>query len=118
MVGRLQLAGSGAYQALLVPDQAIVTDASRRLVYTVDAQGTVAAKAVELGPLVGELRVIRSGIAAGDRVVIGGVQRAQPGQKVQPQPGTIKPAPAGATTGSPSRAPQASAAELVAPAKN
>src|SRR5690606_10830198 len=90
MVGRLQLAGSEAYQAVLVPDTAIVTDASRRLVYTVDDEGTVVANAVKLGPLVGELRVIRSGIEAKDRVVIGGVQRARPGQKVQPQEGKIE----------------------------
>lgn len=118
MVGRLQLAGSSAYRALMVPDLAIVTDASRRLVYTVDAKGTVAAKAVELGPLIGELRVIRSGLTAQDRVVIGGVQRARPGQKVQPQNGTIKAAAATASPATAGRAPQASAAEIVAPAKN
>jgi RND family efflux transporter MFP subunit len=118
MVGRLQLAGGAAYRALLVPDTAIVTDASRRLVYTVDDKGTVIAKAVELGPLVGELRVIRSGIGAKDRVIVSGVQRAQPGQKVQPQNGTVKPAAAGAADNAPTRAPRASAAEIVAPAKN
>jgi len=113
MVGRLQLAGSGEYQALLIPDAAIVTDASRRLVYVVDAEGTVAARAVELGPLVGELRVIRSGLEAKDRVVIGGVQRAQPGQKVQPQLKPIEASAAAAAVGSAGRSPQATAAEIV-----
>lgn len=117
MVGRLQLAGSQAYKALLVPDLAIVTDASRRLVYTVDGEGTVAAKAVELGPLIGELRVIRSGLTAKDRVIIGGVQRARPGQKVQPKNGKIE-AAASAPAKPSAQAPQASAAEIVAPAKN
>lgn len=116
MVGRLQLAGSEPYRAVLVPDAAIVTDASRRLVYTVDGEGTVVAKAVELGPLVGELRVIRSGIAADDRVIVSGIQRAQPGQKVQAQSGQIEPAAASASAETPARAPQASAAEIVAPA--
>lgn len=119
MVGRLQLAGSEAYRALLVPDLAVVTDASRRLVYVVDGEGTVMARAVELGPLVGELRVIRSGLNAKDRVIIGGVQRARPGQKVQPQKGAIKAAPsAAAAAGGMARTPQASAAEIVAPAQN
>lgn len=113
MVGRLQLAGSAPYQALLVPDLAVVTDASRRLVYTVGGDGTVVAKAVELGPLVGELRVIRRGLEAKDRVIIGGVQRARPGQKVQPQKGTIKAADQGAPAGATRRTPQASAAEIV-----
>jgi RND family efflux transporter MFP subunit len=116
MVGRLQLAGSDEYQALLVPDTAVVTDASRRLIYVVDGEGKVAARAVELGPLVGELRVIRSGIKAQDRVVIGGVQRAQPGQKVQAQVKPIEASAAAATVGSAGRAPQATAAEIVAPA--
>lgn len=116
MVGRLQLAGSDEYQALLVPDLAIVTDASRRLVYVVDAEGTVGARMVELGPLVGELRVIRSGITARDRVVIGGVQRAQPGQRVQAQVRPIEASAAAVAVQSAGRTPQASAAEIVAPA--
>jgi RND family efflux transporter MFP subunit len=117
MVGRMQLAGAEPYQALLVPDAAIVTDASRRLVYVVDGEGTVAARAVELGPLVGELRVIRRGIAAGDQVVVGGVQRAQPGQKVEPRKGTIEVASTGAAA-APDRAPRASSAEIVASAED
>jgi RND family efflux transporter MFP subunit len=116
MVGRLQLAGSAAYQALLVPDLAIVTDASRRLVYTVGADGTVVAKAVELGPLIGELRVIRSGLEAKDRVIIGGVQRARPGQKVQPKDEAIKAAAVPGPANASRRTPQASAAEIVAAA--
>lgn len=119
MVGRMQLAGTDSYQALLVPDSAIVTDAVRRLVFVVDGEGTVVAKAVELGPLVGDLRVIRSGLAAKDRVIISGVQRARPGQKVQPQKGTIKPTSGAATVSDGgTRTPQASSAEIVAPAQN
>lgn len=113
MVGRLQLAGTEAYSALLVPDTAIITDAARRLLYVVDDEGTVTARAVTLGPLVGELRVIRGGIAAGDRVVISGVQRAQPGQKVTPKAGTIE--PSATDTVAPLRRTQpASSAEIVA----
>lgn len=118
MVGRLQLAGSQPYRALLVPDTAIVTDASRRLVYTVDDEGTVAAKAVELGPLIGELRVIRKGLTAKDRVIIGGVQRARPGQKVDPKKGAIEAKAATETTRPDARTPQASSAEIVAPAND
>lgn len=118
MVGRMQLAGTESYEALLVPDAAVVTDAARRLVFVVDGEGTVVARAVDLGPLVGELRVIRSGLTAKDQVIISGVQRARPGQKVQPQKGAIKQA-AGAT-GAPApapRTPRASSAEIVAPAQ-
>jgi len=116
MVGRLQLAGSQPYAALLVPDSAIVTDVARRLVYVVDGQGTVAARAVDLGPLVGDLRVIRSGIGADDQVIISGMQRAQPGQKVTVQKGMIKPAER-TRQATAERAPKASSAQIVATGK-
>lgn len=97
MFGNLRLEGSRQYPALLVPDTAVLADAARQVVYVVDKSGTVTARPVETGPLVGNLRVIRSGIAKGDRVIIEGIQRARPGQKVQPKPGKIQQqaAPAG-----------------------
>lgn len=100
MFGHMRLAASNPYPALLVPDAAIVTDAARRVVYVVDRAGTVIARPVQLGPLTGNLRVIRSGLNAGERVVINGIQRARPGQKVIPKNGRIpvltgpEPAPA------------------------
>jgi RND family efflux transporter MFP subunit len=93
MFGHLRLAASPPYRALLIPDTAVVTDQARRTVFVVDARGNVAQRPVELGPLTGALRVIRSGIAPGDHIVIDGVQRAMPGQKVTPHMGRI-PAPA------------------------
>jgi len=91
MFGNLRLEASKAYPALLVPDTAIIADASRRIVYVVGKDGTVEARPVEVGPLMDGLRVIRSGVTRNDRVVIGGIQRARPGQKVTPQAGKIEP---------------------------
>lgn len=92
MFGQAQLAGGGAYQALLVPDSAVATDAARRVVMVVNADGSTAARAVQTGPLVDGLRVIRSGLKPTDRVIISGGQRIQmPGMKVQPKTGTIAP---------------------------
>lgn len=91
LFGRLRLAGSAPYRALLVPDTAIATDAARRVVYVVDPRNTVIARPVELGPLIGGLRVIRSGVGPRDRVIINGIQRAMPGQPVQPRAGRIQP---------------------------
>ncbi|MFK0297587.1 efflux RND transporter periplasmic adaptor subunit [Brevundimonas sp. NPDC090276] len=92
MFGQAQLAGGGSYQALLVPDSAIATDAARRVVMVVNADGSTAARAVQTGPLVDGLRVIRSGLKPTDRVIIAGGQRIQmPGMKVQPKNGTIAP---------------------------
>lgn len=88
--GRLRLFG-GEHEALLVPDSAIASDQSRKIVFTVADDGTVGTKLVELGPIVEGLRVIRSGLAPADRIVIDGLQRARPGQKVTPEPGEIVP---------------------------
>jgi len=87
--GRIRLAASASYQALLVPDASVVTDQQRKLVMTVTADGTVVPKPVTLGPLVDGLRVVRGGLGPDDRVVINGLMRARPGGKVTPQPGTI-----------------------------
>ncbi|HEY2658669.1 MAG TPA: efflux RND transporter periplasmic adaptor subunit [Caulobacteraceae bacterium] len=93
MFGHMRLLGSGAYTALLIPDQAIVTDQTRQVVYVVDADGKVSQRAVELGPLSGGLRVIHSGLTASDHVIIDGMQRARPGQKVSARNGSIPVAP-------------------------
>jgi membrane fusion protein, multidrug efflux system len=91
MFGQARVAGAAPYNALLVPDAAIGTDQARRVVYTVAADGTVTSKAVQLGPLVDGLRVVRSGLAPTDRVIIAGIQRGQtPGAKVQPTNGRIQ----------------------------
>jgi membrane fusion protein, multidrug efflux system len=87
--GRLRLFG-GEHEALLVPDGAIASDQSRKIVFTIAADGAVGTKLVELGPIVDGLRVIRSGLAASDRIVIEGLQRARPGQKVTPEDGKIE----------------------------
>ena len=92
MFGQARLAGAGSYQAMLVPDAAVATDQARRVVYVVAANGTVAPKPVQLGPLVDGLRVVRSGLAPTDRVIISGVQRIQqPGMKVSAHNGRITP---------------------------
>jgi RND family efflux transporter MFP subunit len=111
MFGSARLEASRPYPAMLVPDTAVVADAARQLVYVVGKDGTVAARPVVTGPLFNGLRVVRSGLNRDDRVIIGGIQRARPGQKVTPQPGKIE-APAAAPAAPPSaNAPPASAAQ-------
>jgi len=87
--GRLRLFG-GEHDTLLVPDAAVASDQSRKIVFTVANDGTVGTKLVELGPIVDGLRVIRSGLTPTDRIVIDGLQRARPGQKVKPEDGKIE----------------------------
>ena len=89
--GRIRIPGSEKYPAALVPDSAVVTDQSRKLVMTVKEDGTVVPKVVRPGPITDDgLRIIRSGLAMGDQVVIDGLVRARPGSKVTPQPGKIE----------------------------
>ncbi|WP_333587934.1 efflux RND transporter periplasmic adaptor subunit [Phenylobacterium sp.] len=89
MFGQARMVGVDAYQALLIPETAVVTDGVRRVAYVVDGQGQIQVKALQLGPASDGLRVVRSGLAPDDRVVIGGLQRAMPGQAVQVQTGKI-----------------------------
>jgi RND family efflux transporter MFP subunit len=100
MFGHLRLLGSGAYPALLIPDQAISTDQTREVVFVVGSGGKVAERGVSLGPLYASLRVIRSGIGPDDLVIINGVQRARPGTKVAVRRGVI-PAPTPPTAAPP-----------------
>ena len=81
----MRLIGSSPYEALLLPDTAIATDQSRKIVFVVKDDNTVEAKPVTLGPLDEGLRVIRDGLKAEDRVIVDGIQRARVGAKVTPQ---------------------------------
>lgn len=84
MFGRARLLGSGTYKAMLVPDEAIQTDQTRKLVYVLGKDNKVSPRPIETGPAVEGLRVVKSGLTAGDLVVINGITRLQPGQVVQP----------------------------------
>jgi RND family efflux transporter MFP subunit len=70
---------------LLVSDAAIGSDQGGRYVLVVNKDSVVEQRKVELGQLVGEMRVIEKGLAKEDRVVVGGIMRAIPGQKVEPE---------------------------------
>jgi RND family efflux transporter MFP subunit len=85
LMARVRLPGSADYTAVLVPDAAVATDQDRRYVLVVGGGGTVEYRAVELGAVSDGLRVVRSGLKIGERVIVGGLGRARPGSKVTPQ---------------------------------
>jgi RND family efflux transporter MFP subunit len=91
MFGHMRLLGSGAYNAMLIPDEAVTTDQSRQVVYVVDAKNIVRQKVLQLGPISEGLRVVRGGLDPNDEVIISGVQRAHPGKPVTPKAGKIVP---------------------------
>jgi multidrug efflux system membrane fusion protein len=96
MFGRIRVPGSPMYQALLVPDSAIGTEQVRKFVFVVGADNTAVAKHVTLGPMEQDnLRVIKDGLKPDDRVIINGLMRVRPGQKVTPQEQGSSPGPAG-----------------------
>lgn len=97
MFARVRVPASPPYEALLVPDAAIGTEQARKYVLTVKPDDTVALTYVTLGQLVpGDLRAIKEGLKPDDRVIVDGIMRARPGQKVTPQEKGAAP-PTGAT---------------------
>ncbi len=91
--GRVRIPGSDPYQAVLIPDSAILSDQSQKIVMAVKADGTVEPRVVRPGPLIDGLRVIREGLTGDDDIVIDGLLRARPGAKVAPSPGKIEAKP-------------------------
>src|SRR3982075_2129399 len=94
--GRVRVIGSSPYEALLLPDTAIASDQSRKVVFVVKDDDTVEERQGTLGPLDEGLRGIREGMNAQERGVIEGRQRAPRGEKVSPQ--TPPAAPTGSKT--------------------
>ena len=99
MFGQLRLYAMEPFDALLVPDQSVVTDQARQVVYTVNAEGVVGQKVVTLGQLIDGLRVVREGLDPQDRIIISGVQRARPGRKVTAKESTVSAFPTGVSRG-------------------
>jgi membrane fusion protein, multidrug efflux system len=86
LFARVQLEGSGAFEALLVDDQAVLTDQDRKYVYVLGEGDTAQRRDVVLGPAIDGLRVVRQGLEPGDRVIVNGLQKVFfPGMPVAPE---------------------------------
>lgn len=81
---RVRLSDGAAHDAVLISDRAVATDQDRRFVWVVGEDKKASYRAVRLGPLEGNLRVVRDGLAPTDRVVVRGLQRIRPGVEVDP----------------------------------
>ncbi|MXV47478.1 efflux RND transporter periplasmic adaptor subunit [Xanthomonas sp. LMG 8993] len=83
LYAHVQLLGSGQFKAMLVDEKAVLTDQDRKYVYVVDKDGKAQRRDIELGRNADGLRIVRKGLAAGDRVVVDGVQKIfMPGMPV------------------------------------
>lgn len=82
LFARIRVPLSDRHPALLVDERAIGTDQSQQFVLTLTLTNTVAYQPVQLGPLVDGLRVIRSGLSAGEEIVVNGLEQVRPGMPV------------------------------------
>jgi len=89
---RVRLPIGAAYEAILIPDEAIQNDQERKYVFVVNAKNEVEYRSVKLGQAVGDLRVIRpaekgkegkEGLTKEDRVIVLGMQRVRNGTAVE-----------------------------------
>ena len=114
---RIRIPVSKPYEALLIPEQALATDQSIKFVYVVGTDGTATRRTVELGAQRGQMRIVTSGLKVGEQVIVKGLQRVRPGQKVETElvqatlpPTTVRKPVAGAPTNEDSSASGQSAA--------
>jgi membrane fusion protein, multidrug efflux system len=90
MFVRVQLPIGKPQDELLVIDRAVTSDQGIKYVYVVNAQNTVEARRVTVGPLEDSgLRVITQGLKPDDRVVVGSLQQVRPRTVVQPDQMTM-----------------------------
>jgi multidrug efflux system membrane fusion protein len=85
LYARLKLVGSSQYAAALIKDEAVGTDLGKKFVLVLDKDNAVQYRAVELGPKLEGLRIVRQGLSKGEKIVVNGLQRAFPGSTVDPQ---------------------------------
>ncbi len=85
LYARLKLVGSGTYSAVLITDEAVGTDLGKKFVLVMDGDNKSAYRAVELGPKIEGLRIVRSGLSKDDTIIVKGLQRVRPGAPVAPE---------------------------------
>lgn len=89
--GRIRLPRGDAYEAVLIPESAVMNDQYNKVALVVDDGDVVRQRQITLGPAQrGGLITVRTGLSAGDKVVVNGLMQAKPNQTVLPQPGSIE----------------------------
>ncbi len=83
---RVRLPIGDPYEAILIDEQALATDQGQKFVYVIDDAGNAQYRRIEVGKLQNGQRVVRKGVALGERVVVSGLQRVRPGAPVTAKP--------------------------------
>jgi RND family efflux transporter MFP subunit len=86
LYARVRVPISAPQPTLLISERAIGTDQSQKFVLAVAKDHTAAYRTVKLGGTIGDKRIVRSGVSAGDQVIVNGLQRVRPGMTVEPEP--------------------------------
>ncbi|WP_413515290.1 efflux RND transporter periplasmic adaptor subunit [Serratia proteamaculans] len=83
LFARVQMPGSAVFNAMLINDKSVLTDQDRKFVYIVDKDGKAQRRDIEVGRVADGLRIVQKGLAAGDRVIVDGMQKVfMPGMPV------------------------------------
>lgn len=89
LYARVRMSTGAPHDAILISDKAIGTDQDKKFVLVVDAANKTSYRAVTVGASIDGLRVVKSGLKAGDRIVVNGIQRVRPGDAVAPNAVTM-----------------------------
>lgn len=91
LYARVKIGGSGKKSAILIKDEAVGTDQSKKYVMVVDAENKANYREIKLGPVVEGMRVVRDGLKPGEQIVVSGWQKLRPGAVVTPEALDAKP---------------------------
>jgi membrane fusion protein, multidrug efflux system len=83
LYARVKVGGSEPHPALLIDDAAVGTDQDKKFVLVVDQGNHVVYREIAVGGMQGNLRVVKDGLKASDRIVVNGIQRIRPGDTVR-----------------------------------
>ena len=81
----MKLVGSGTYSAVLINDEAVGTDLGKKFVLVMGDDNKSVYRAVDLGPKIEGLRIVRSGLNKDDTIIVKGLQKVRPGSPVTPE---------------------------------
>jgi len=98
LFARIRLPMSARHPAVLVDDAAIGTDQAQKFVLVLGAKNAAEYRKVTLGPEIDGLRVVRTGLKSGEKIIVNGIQRARPGMPVTPQEQVTQAQASGAAT--------------------
>lgn len=91
LFGRINVPGSLPYEGVLIPDEAVVADQQRRLVYVLGDDNVARQQEIRPGPRIDGYRVVREGLTGDERIIVNGLMRVRPGAPVTPKETTLPP---------------------------